>query len=157
MAFVTGREKLRWFHYIGQHWHFWLLDDEYDKVLDDASIDFYLVALGEVLKLIIKNWKAWLEAAELDDFYVKNIICTSKNPKKLKFFWIHWRGYEPEEDNMVDWAAVKDVAALGDYICGKENHLNLRWVIDSRDKIRVKSVREHQFLHSVAKPTERYK
>ena len=67
-----------------------------------------------------------LVAADLDEFYVGKIIghtCTGKNPKRLKFR-VHWRGYEPEDDTMLDWSAVKDLAALDEY--SKENpHLNL--------------------------------
>ena len=56
--------------------------------------------------------------SDLAEFYVEQIIgytCNGKNPKKWKFR-IHWGGYEPEDDTMVDWAAVKD---LDDY--SKEN------------------------------------
>ena len=39
-------------------------------------------------------------------------------------FRVRWLGYEPEDDTMLDWAAVKDLAALDEY--SKENpHLNL--------------------------------
>ena len=58
-----------------------------------------------------------LVAADFDAFYVEKIIGhtgTGKNPKRWKF-WIRWGGYEPEDDTMVDWAAVKDLAALNDY------------------------------------------
>ena len=45
------------------------------------------------------------------------------NPKKWKFR-VRWLGYEPEDDTMLDWAAIKDLAALDEY--SKENpHLNL--------------------------------
>ena len=48
---------------------------------------------------------------------------TGKNPKRLKFR-VRWRGYEPEDDATLDWAAIKDLAALDAY--SKENsHLNL--------------------------------
>ena len=60
-------------------------------------------------------------AADLDEFYVEKIIGhtgTGKNPKIWKFR-IRWRGYEPEEDTMVDWAADKDLEALDNY--SKEN------------------------------------
>jgi hypothetical protein len=67
-----------------------------------------------------------LVAADLDEFYVEKIIGhtgAGKNPKRWKFR-VRWRGYEPEDDTMLDWAAVKDLAALDDY--SKENpHLNL--------------------------------
>ena len=37
---------------------------------------------------------------------------------------VRWLGYEPEEDTMLDWSVVKDLAALNEY--SKENpHLNL--------------------------------
>ena len=57
----------------------------------------------------------------------KNIghASTGKNPKRWKFR-ILWRGYEPADDSMVDWA-VKDLAALDDY-SNKNPHLNLGWV-----------------------------
>ena len=65
-------------------------------------------------------------AADLDEFYVEKIIGhtgTGKNPKRWQFR-VRWRGYEPEDDTMLDWAAVKDLAALDDY--SKENpHLKL--------------------------------
>jgi len=65
-----------------------------------------------------------LAATDLDEFYVEKIIehsDTGKNPRKWKFRWL---GYEPEEDTMLDWSAVKDLAALDEY--SKENsHLNL--------------------------------
>ena len=67
-----------------------------------------------------------LVAADLDEFYVEKIIGhtgAGKNPKRWKFR-VRWRGYEPEDDTMLDWAAVKDLAALDGY--SKENpHLNL--------------------------------
>ena len=67
-----------------------------------------------------------LVAEDLDEFYVEKIIGhtgTGKNPKRWKFR-VRWRDYEPEDDTMLDWAAVKDLAALDDY--SKENpNLNL--------------------------------
>ena len=67
-----------------------------------------------------------LVAADLDEFYVEKIIGhtgTGKNPKRWQSR-VHWRGYEPEDNTMLDWAAVKDLAALDEY--SKENtHLNL--------------------------------
>ena len=67
-----------------------------------------------------------LVAADLDEFKVEKIIGhtgTEKNPKRWKFR-VRWRKYEPEDDTMLDWAAVKDLAALDDY--SKENpHLKL--------------------------------
>ena len=58
-----------------------------------------------------------LVAADLDEFYAEKIIGhtgTGKNPKRWKFR-VRQRGYEPEDDTMLDWAAVKDLAALDDY------------------------------------------
>ena len=67
-----------------------------------------------------------LAATDLDDFYVEKIIGHSgagKNPKNWKFR-VRWLGYEPEDVTMLDWAAVKDLAALDEF--SKENpHLNL--------------------------------
>ena len=62
--------------------------------------------------------------ADLDEFYVEKVIGrTGKNPKIWKFR-VRWRRYEPEDDTMLDWAAVTDLAALDEY--SKENpHLNL--------------------------------
>ena len=54
-----------------------------------------------------------LATTDLDDFYVEKIIGHSgsgKNPKKWKLR-VHWLGYEPEDDMMLDWA-VKDLVAL---------------------------------------------
>ena len=79
-----------------------------------------------------------LDAALLDEFYVKKIIRhygVGKNPKKWKF-WVRWLDYEPEADTMIDRGAVQDLAALNEY--SKENlHLNLRWI----DVLGVKSGR----------------
>ena len=48
---------------------------------------------------------------------------TGKNPKKWKF-QVRWLGYELEDNTMLNWAAVKDLAALNKY--SKENpHLKL--------------------------------
>ena len=67
-----------------------------------------------------------LVATDPDEFYVEKIIGHSgsgKNPKKWKFR-VRWLGYEPEDDTILDWAAVKDLAALDEY--NKENpYLNL--------------------------------
>ena len=60
-------------------------------------------------------------AADLDEFYVENIFghtSTGKNPKIWKFRFPSG-GYELEDDTMVEWASVKDLAALDDY--SKEN------------------------------------
>ena len=52
------------------------------------------------------------------------ILVRARTPNDGSSEFIHWRGYEPEDDTMLDWAAVKDLAALDDY--SKENpHLNL--------------------------------
>ena len=54
-----------------------------------------------------------LTATDLDEFYVEKSIGhsgTGKNPKKWKFR-VRWLVYEPEDDSMLDWAAVKDLAA----------------------------------------------
>ena len=66
-----------------------------------------------------------LAATDLDEFDAEKNIGhsgTGKNPKKWKFR-VRWLGYEPEDDTMLDWAPVKDLAALDEY--SKENHLNL--------------------------------
>ena len=58
-----------------------------------------------------------LVAADLNEFCEEKIIGhigTGKNPKRWKFR-VRWRGYEPEDDTMLDWAAVKNLAALDDY------------------------------------------
>ena len=47
-----------------------------------------------------------LVAADLDEFYVEKIIGhtgTGKNPKRWKFR-VRWRGYESEDDTMLDCA-----------------------------------------------------
>ena len=52
-----------------------------------------------------------LAATDLEEFYVEKIIGhsgTGKNPKEWKFR-VRWLGYEPEDDTMLDWAAVKDL------------------------------------------------
>ena len=56
---------------------------------------------------------------------------------------------------MVDWAVVKDLAALDDYIV-RNNHLNLGPVDSFRHGNRPKVGREHQFSRSVAKPIGRF-
>ena len=43
-------------------------------------------------------------ATDLDEFYVEKIVGHSgmgKNPKKW-MFRVHWHGYEPEDDTMLD-------------------------------------------------------
>ena len=50
-----------------------------------------------------------LIAADLDEFYVDKIIRytgTDKNPKRWKFR-VLWRGYEPEDDTMLDWTGLR--------------------------------------------------
>ena len=69
-----------------------------------------------------------LIAADLDEFYMENFIVhtgTGKNPKRWKFR-VRWCGYEPEDDTMLDWVTVKDLAALDECSEDENPHLNLR-------------------------------
>ena len=71
--------------------------------------------IKDILQEKIKS----LVATDLDEFYVEKIIGHSgvgKNPKKFR---VRWLGYEPKDDTMLDWAAVKNLAVLGEY--SKEN------------------------------------
>ena len=62
-----------------------------------------------------------LVAANLDEFYVENIIgyWYGQVSEEMEVS----RGYEPEDDTIIDWAAVKDLTALDDY-CKENPHLS---------------------------------
>ena len=67
-----------------------------------------------------------LAATDLHEFYVEHIIGhsgTGKYPKKVKFR-MHWLRYDPEDDTMLDWSAVKDLAATIT-VRRIQSHLNL--------------------------------
>ena len=80
---------------------------------------------------------------------------TGKNPQKWKF-QVRWRGYDPEDDIMLDWSAVKDLAALDDN--SKENpHLKLidEWLLVGANTGQRK-LKRTSVLWSVAKPIGRF-
>ena len=53
----------------------------------------------------------------ISTFYAEKNIGNTRTVKNSKIwkFQIRWRGYEPEDDTMLDWDEVKDSAALHDY------------------------------------------